>query len=158
MTSGTQTTLLRLAAPRDEETLRALAWRLTAFDLPPWRRPEDIANADARDMIAAVHDGSPDNQVWLAERDGVAAGCLHVLLTTDFFGTRHAHVSVIATTAAAEGSGVGRLLMAHAEAWARERGQSLLTLNVFAANARAQRFYERAGMAPEMLRYAKRLE
>lgn len=158
MTSGTETITLRLAAAGDEETLRALAWRLTAFDLPPWRRPEDIANADARDMIAAARDGAPDNQVWLAERDGVAAGCLHVLLTTDFFGTRHAHVSVIATTAAAEGSGVGRLLMAHAEAWARERGQTLLTLNVFAANARAQRFYERAGMAPEMLRYAKRLE
>ena len=36
-------------------------------------------------------------------------------------------------------------------------GQSLLTLNVFAANERARRFYERAGLAPEMLKYAKPL-
>ena len=74
-------------------------------------------------------------------------------MTTDFFGTRHAHISVIATTEAAEGSGVGRALLAHAEAWARERGLTLLTLNVFASNARARRFYEKAGWAPEMLKY-----
>ena len=108
-------------------------------------------------MIAAVRDGSPDNEVWIAERSGVVAGCLHVLLTTDFFGTRHAHISVIATTEAAEGSGAGRALLAHAEQWARDRGQALLTLNVFASNARARRFYERAGLAPEMLKYAKPL-
>lgn len=76
---------------------------------------------------------------------------------TDFFGRHHAHISVIATTAAAEGTGVGRALMEFAEAWARERHLPLLTLHVFAANTRARRFYERAGMAPEFLKYAKEL-
>jgi ribosomal protein S18 acetylase RimI-like enzyme len=150
-------TAIRAARPADEAALRSLALRLSAFPLPPWRRAEDIATADARDMIAAVRDDSPDNEVWIAERSGVVVGCLHVLLTTDFFGTRHAHISVIATTEAAEGSGAGRALLAHAEQWARERGQSLLTLNVFAANERARCFYERAGLAPEMLKYAKPL-
>jgi len=153
----THGTLIRPAIPADEALLTTLAWRLTAFVLPSWRRPEDIATADARDMIAAVRDGSPDNEVWVAERSGVAAGCLHILLATDFFGTRHAHISVIATTEAAEGTGTGRALLSHAEEWTRKRGQSLLTLNVFAANERARRFYERAGLAPEMLKYAKRL-
>src|SRR5690606_29159690 len=63
-------------------------------------------------------------------------------------------ISVIATTGAAEGTGVGRALMAHAETRARERGLSLLTLNVFATNARARRFYERAGYAVEMVKSA----
>jgi ribosomal protein S18 acetylase RimI-like enzyme len=141
----------------DRAALLALAERLTSFALPLWRQPEDIATADARDMIAAVTAGATDNQVWIAEHSGEVAGCLHVLVTTDFFGTRHAHISVIATTVAAEGSGVGRALLAHAEVWARERGLTLLTLNVFAANARARRFYEKAGWAPEMLKYAKPL-
>jgi GNAT superfamily N-acetyltransferase len=150
-------TLIRPALVADETFLTTLAWRLTDFDLPSWRRPGDIAMADARDMVAALREGSPDNEVWVAERSGVAAGCLHILLATDFFGTRHAHISVIATTEAAEGTGIGRALLAHAEQWARDRGQLLLTLNVFAANERARRFYERAGLAPEMLKYAKPL-
>jgi ribosomal protein S18 acetylase RimI-like enzyme len=75
----------------------------------------------------------------------------------DFFGRHHAHISVIATSEAAEGTGVGRALMEYAEQWARKRNLTLLTLHVFAANARARRFYEKAGMAPEFLKYAKEL-
>ena len=108
-------------------------------------------------MMAAVRAGSPDNEVFVAERAGTPVGCLHVLGDTDFFGDRHAHISVIATTEAAEGTGVGRALLEHAEAWSRHRGYALLTLNVFAANDRARRFYERAGMAAEMMKYVKPL-
>jgi GNAT superfamily N-acetyltransferase len=106
-------------------------------------------------MIEAVRAGSPDDEVLIAERDGVPVGCLHILAKTDFFGARHAHISVLATTVAAEGSGVGRALVAHAEAWALARGYARLTLNVFAANDRARRVYERAGFAPELMAYSK---
>ena len=148
---------IRAATAADEVALVELAGRLAAFDLPPWRKPEEIATADARDMVAAVRAASPESEVFVAERGGVPVGCLHVLETTDFFGTRHAHISVLATTVAAEGSSVGRALAEHADVWARRRGHSLLTLNVFAANERARRFYERAGFVPEMLKYAKPL-
>jgi ribosomal protein S18 acetylase RimI-like enzyme len=89
-----------------------------------------------------------------AARRSVACTCSR---RPDFFGNRHAHISVVATTEAAEGSGVGRALLEYAEAWSRQRGYSLLTLNVFAANDRARRFYERAGLTAEMLRYVKPL-
>ena len=146
---------LRRATPADEPVLAALATRLSAFELPSWRTPHDISDADARAMIAAVAAGDPDNDVLIAERDGKVVGCLHVLAVTDFFGLRHGHVSVIATTDAAEGSGVARALMAHAERWTTERGLPLLTLNMFAGNARARRFYEVAGFEVEMVKYAK---
>lgn len=139
----------------DEATLSDLATRLASFELPAWRTPAEIARADARDMIASVRAAQPDNQVVVAEQKGTVVGCLHILATTDFFGTRHAHISVIATSEAAEGKGVGRALMAYAEDWTRQRQLSLLTLNVFATNTRARRFYEQAGMAPELLKYAK---
>jgi ribosomal protein S18 acetylase RimI-like enzyme len=137
--------------------LAALATRLSGFELPSWRAPQDISDADARAMIAAVAAGDPDNEVLIAERDGEVVGCLHVLAVTDFFGLRHGHVSVIATTNAAEGSGVARALMAHAERWTAERGLPLLTLNMFAGNARAQRFYEKGGFQIEMLKFAKQV-
>ena len=62
---------------------------------------------------------------------------------------------MIATTSAAEGSGVARALIAEAERWTAERGLPLLTLNMFAGNGRARRFYEVAGFDVEMVKYAK---
>lgn len=146
---------LRAATAADEPALASLAERLAAFELPAWREGREIAEADARAMLAAVAAADPDNQVLMAERDGEVVGCLHILAATDFFGLRHGHVSVIATTRDAEGSGVARALIAHAEAWTEERGLPLLTLNMFAGNARARRFYEIAGFEPEMIKYAK---
>jgi ribosomal protein S18 acetylase RimI-like enzyme len=148
---------IRAAVSADAETLTALARRLGAIPLPPWRSPDEISSADAREMIEAVASGSRDNEVFIAERDGQAVGCLHMLTMTDFFGRAHAHISVIATSDAAQGTGVGRALMGKAEEWSRARGMSLLTLNVFNGNARARRLYERAGFAPETVKYAKRL-
>jgi ribosomal protein S18 acetylase RimI-like enzyme len=146
---------LRRATAADERALAVLAARLTAFELPSWRAPRDISEADARAMLAAVVSGDPDDEVLIAERAGEVVGCLHVLAVTDFFGLRHGHVSVIATTEAAEGSGVARLLIEHAEQWTAERGLPLLTLNMFAGNARARGFYEKGGFQIEMVKYAK---
>ena len=146
---------LRRATAADGPALAVLATRLVAFELPPWRAPHEISDADARAMIAAAAAGDPDDEVLIAERDGDVVGCLHLLAMTDFFGLRHGHVSVIATTASAEGSGVARMLIEHAERWTAERGLPLLTLNMFAGNTRARRFYEIAGFEVEMVKYAK---
>jgi Acetyltransferase (GNAT) family len=60
-------------------------------------------------MMNAVRAGSPDTEVLIAERGGTVVGCLHMVTPTDFFGRRHAHITVIATSEAAEGTGVGRM-------------------------------------------------
>jgi GNAT superfamily N-acetyltransferase len=148
---------LRPATAADQPALAVLAARLTAFELPVWRAPREISDADGRAMIAAAAAGDQDDEVLIAERDGEVVGCLHVLAVTDFFGLRHGHVSVIATTESAEGSGVARRLIERAEQWTAERGLPLLTLNMFAGNARARRFYEIAGFEVEMVKYAKQV-
>jgi ribosomal protein S18 acetylase RimI-like enzyme len=148
---------IRAATRDDEATLLNLATRLTEFELPPWRTAREIADADGRAMMSAVRHPSSDDEVFIAERNGAVVGCLHMQAPTDFFGRPHAHISVIASTRESEGSGVGRALMAHAEVWARERGLTLMTLNVFATNARARRFYEIAGYTAETMRYVKLL-
>jgi len=147
--------VIRRATMADEGALLALASRLAHFELPAWRSAGEVIEADGRDMVNAVAGGNPEHEVFLAESGAVPSGCLYVLVATDFFGRRHGHVSVIVTSEAAEGSGVGRALLVHAEEWARRRGLPLLTLNVFAGNARARRFYENGGFTVEMLKYVK---
>src|SRR5687767_4931174 len=97
--------ILRPATRSDESLLRGFALRLTQFPLPRWRTPADIADADAAAMLKAIEAGSRDEEVVIAERGGEAVGCLHILRSTDFFGRRHGHVSVLATTERAEGTG-----------------------------------------------------
>jgi ribosomal protein S18 acetylase RimI-like enzyme len=155
MRSSDASVTVRLASRGDEATVSQLAARLADFGLPRWRVPEEISSADARAMSNAITAAGADDQVFIAERHGQAVGCLHVLAATDFFGRRHAHISVIAVTAVAEGTGVGNVLVAHAEKWAQGRGFTLVTLNVFAENARARRLYERHGFVPEIVKYAK---
>ena len=148
---------IRPATREDAPLLTALAARLASFPLPSWRPPDSIAHADAGAMMEAIEEDKDDNEVVIAERDGVPVGCLHILVINDFFGVSHGHVSVLATTVEAEGTGVARALMAFAEQWTTARGLSLMTLNVFAGNERARRFYDRVGFEVEMLKYAKRL-
>jgi GNAT superfamily N-acetyltransferase len=56
-----------------------------------------------------------------------------------------------------EGKGVGRALLDAIEAWSVASRHRFLTLNVFVANAHAQKFYERAGYAPDTMRYYKKM-
>lgn len=52
---------------------------------------------------------------------------------------------------ALRGTGVGQALYGHAVAFARESGCYNVTLNVWALNPSALRFYERRGMAPQKI-------
>ena len=148
---------IRLASRDDERALMKLSERMANFAVPAWRSAGEITEADGRSMVASVGLGHPDSEVFIAELRGETAGCLHMLIARDFFGRRHAHISVIAVSDRAEGTGVGRALMDYGEAWARARALPLITLNVFAANERARRLYEKAGFTVELLKYAKPL-
>ena len=148
---------IRKAVAADERHVLDLSSRMANFELPPWRTPDEITGADAREMLEAMRSGHADSEVFIAERQGEIAGCLHMVVASDFFGRRHAHLSVIAISEKAEGTGAGRALMEFADQWARARSLPFITLNVFAANARARRLYERCGYDVELLKYAKRL-
>lgn len=149
---------IRLATPADRGFLSSLADRLADFDRPEWRTHAEIAEGDRRALFEALDDPRPGTELFIAELDGTSAGCLLMWTLEDYFSEQwHAHVSVIAVTRAAEGHGVGRALMEHAEQWARERGHACVTLSVFEGNRRAQALYERAGYATEMRRMIKRL-
>jgi ribosomal protein S18 acetylase RimI-like enzyme len=149
---------IRSATPADRATLSALADRLADFDRPAWRSREEIAEGDRRALFEALDSPRSGTELFIAELEGRPAGCLLMWTLQDYFSQRpHAHVSIVAVTREAEGHGVGRALMAHAEVWARERGYDNITLSVFVGNARAQSLYERMGYTAEMRRMIKRI-
>ena len=149
---------IRSATSADREFLHRLADRLADFERPAWRSRQEIAEGDRRALEDAIDNAQPGTELFVAEMAGEAAGCLLMWTLADYFTQQwHAHISVIAVTKDAEGKGVGRALMEHAEAWARERGHGSVTLSVFEGNQRARALYERAGYTTEMRRMIKRL-
>jgi ribosomal protein S18 acetylase RimI-like enzyme len=96
--------------------------------------------------------------VATAYDQGTPLGLLVMKPDFDYF-TDHprAYVEILVVSEEAEGRGVGRALMSHAEQWGRERGCHEVVLDVFANNPSAIAFYERIGFAPDHLRMSKSL-
>lgn len=151
--------VIRPATPEDTGFILSLAPRFVGFALPKGRRkPETLAGIRG-DIERALRDTPSADRFFVAEETG--AGCvgfLHLQVQRDFFtGARACHVSDLAVAAGRDGRGIGRALLAHAEAWASENRCKLMTLSVFPANTRARRLYERAGFVIDLLRMAKPL-
>lgn len=146
--------IIRPAQPGDRDFVVALADRLVSFDVPAFRTKAELADGDRRALAAWFDEPKPDEALFVAELVGKPAGCAYLVTLVDYFNERpHAHLSVLAVTAAAEGKGVGSALLDRAEAWARERGSDRLTLSALVTNSRARALYERRGFSGEYIRY-----
>jgi GNAT superfamily N-acetyltransferase len=131
-----------------------LAERLVSFDVPHWREKPELVAGDRRALAQWFDARKNDEALFIAELDGVPAGCAFLVTLVDYFNERpHAHLSVLAVAANAEGKGVGSALLDRAIAWARERRSDRLTLSALVTNARARALYERKGFGGEYIRY-----
>ncbi|HEY3204595.1 MAG TPA: GNAT family N-acetyltransferase [Thermoanaerobaculia bacterium] len=150
---------IRAGVPQDLDRLKVIAARLSAFGPPPWRRGEDIVEAEVGTLRRFFAGTSRDSALLVAEsREGVALGFVYLETLTDYFtGQKHGHIGILAVGNEAEGKGVGGRLLDASEGWARSQGYRLLTLNVFDGNRRARAVYEHLGYMPETLRYVKTL-
>ncbi|HJU07745.1 MAG TPA: GNAT family N-acetyltransferase [Rhodanobacteraceae bacterium] len=151
---------IRPAHAGDDEFILSLVERFVDFELPAWRKRNDCANGIRRDLKRALDQLPASETLFVAEdENGERLGFLRVQKTRDFFsGRANCHVSDIAVAPGCEGRGVGRTLLAHAEAWAKKQRCTLITLAVFPRNTRARELYERAGFAEDLLRLAKRVK
>ncbi len=146
---------IREAGPDDAEAIAAMTLRLV---------PESAVGRDVsafRDYFSRPKaDIQPGTRTVVAcDADGTPVGYLMVRPDTEYFsGEARAYIERLATTAAAEGTGVGRQLMAWAEAWARSEGFRTIALDVFANNARARRFYGRNGYEEDFLQMVRTLD
>lgn len=150
---------VRHVRPDDRDFVLEVARRFADVELPQSLTAERVADG-TRAFLGGVLDRltTTDCFVVAESADGRPLGFLYAHERDDFFGgPAYGHVSEIAVAAHAEGTGAGGALMREAERWAAERGFERLTLNVFATNDRARRFYERLGYATETVTYAKSL-
>jgi GNAT superfamily N-acetyltransferase len=156
---------VRSARPSDREFVLDLAERLVSFEVPAWREKTELVTGDRRALAqwfdALAQDDSragaqraEAEAMYIAELDGRPAGCAYLVTLVDYFNERpHAHVSVLAVTAEAEGKGVGTALIDQSVAWAKARNSDRLTLSALVTNSRARALYERKGFGGEYIRY-----
>jgi GNAT superfamily N-acetyltransferase len=132
---GSITTTIRTMTLADAEQVAALAGELGY--------PSSPAQIEARFRRV---DGNPDSRVFVAaDPDGKVWAWVHVfghhLLESD----GQAEVGGLIVDSRARGRGIGRSLMAAAEAWARERGYTRLTVRSNTIRTEAHRFYQDLG-------------
>lgn len=157
---------IRSATPEDTAALDALehesAIHHAAIDPDRWQAPslEDVAAhrrhwlaAKPRDeaLVAVAGDGTVVGMIelWL-RRPSTVPGSAQIQRVTVSLG--------IAVTSAWRGHGVGTALLQAAEAWARDRGATRMSLGLDAFNTGALRLYERMGYESWGLEMDKAIE
>lgn len=150
--------LIRLAED-DDDFILALVPRFADFSLPPWRRRHECIEGIRNDLLRHLEEQPANSYLFVAEdADGERVGFVHLQRTEDFFtGRSNCHISDLAVSPRHERKGVGKALLAHAEAWAREHHCQLVTLAVFPGNENARALYAACGYATDLLRLAKPL-
>jgi GNAT superfamily N-acetyltransferase len=150
---------VRPARPEDAEFILALVPQLLAFGPPSWRDIEQMLETDTLTIVRSLRGESDRATVFVAEdHTGKLLGFIHLCGETDYYTRAECgHIADIVVAPEARGCGVGEAFLAAGEAWARDRGYSLLTLNVFLENRHARALYERTGFNAETVRYVKGL-
>jgi GNAT superfamily N-acetyltransferase len=137
-------------------TIRAITegpdWS-AAFAVMRELRPHlDEATFTARCREARARDGYT---LWGAFDGGDLLAVLGVRLLVDLLHGPHLYVDDLVVTASARSRGLGPLLLAHAEALAREAGGLGLRLRTGIDYLPARRFYEREGWQARAVVYKK---
>jgi ribosomal protein S18 acetylase RimI-like enzyme len=143
------------------------ALRACFIELQTWERqfepsmppPEDAADPYLADMLERC--AASSGQVFVAEQDGAIAGfvCLMARVPPDLDDSLepYSYISDLVVRAAYRGRGIGRRLMAAAEAAARAAETKRLKIGVLVANKRAFEFYRAGGFRQFAIQLVKDL-
>lgn len=106
--------------------------------------PDDLG--PYRDAFAAI-DATPSEELIVAELEGAVVGCvqLSVLPSLTRGAATRGHLEGVRVSSAHRGTGLGRQLIDHAVARARDHGCRRMQLTTDVRRPDAHRFYERLG-------------
>ena len=139
--------------------MAGLVSSLLEFGSPAWKDAEALAPGFAEVLAGAVRAQDPRSTVLIAEsKDGTRLGFISLRVRDDVTGVERGHVADLGVVQEARRMGVGSALMRAGEAWARERGFPVLSLDLWATNDRARAFYETLGYSAESSSLFKRLD
>jgi GNAT superfamily N-acetyltransferase len=125
---------VRGARPNDAAALASLAGELGY--------PATDAQMGAR--FAAVS-SNPDHAILVAEHGGMVVGWIHATLTQSLETDRCAEIRGLVVGRNHRGSGIGTMLVAAAEGWARERGCPRIRVRTNVTREDAGAFYTKLG-------------
>lgn len=123
--------------------------------VPPAAQPSPTASSAAEhvnlgagqlEAFAAI-DGDPNNQVYVAEREGKVVGSFQLtfIRQLSYGGCLVAQVESVHVHSSQRSHGIGRRMMEYALAEARRRGALRIQLTSSVRRTRAHEFYERLG-------------
>lgn len=150
---------IRAAGEADSEFVAGFVASLLEFASPAWKDAEALAPGFAAVLASAVRAQDSRSTVLIAQSpDGTRLGFISLTVRGDVTGAERGHVADLGVIEDARRMGVGSALMRAGEAWARERGLPVLSLDLWATNERARAFYETLGYSAESLCLFKRLD
>ena len=117
--------------------------------------PADAADVAARLVAFGRQHGAA---IWVAERSGAVAGLATAHVITSIHKTEPvAMLTVLVVGARHRHHGIGRALVRHAEAWAVERGATVISLTSALRRTEAHDFYKTLGYEHTGVRLARTL-
>jgi len=142
---------IRIRAARDDELDTVAALTVEAYAQYAATMAPDAWSMFAQG-IANVRARTTDGRLLVAERDGALAGAVTVFLDWRGAQSDAASVSLLAVPPQFRGEGIGRALMAHCVAWAREEGKRRVVITVTQEMEVARDLTESMGFtrAPEL--------
>jgi GNAT superfamily N-acetyltransferase len=96
----------------------------------------------------------PDQEAFVAEVDGAVVGLCHVQGVRMLISEGYAEIQALVVSAARQGEGLGRRLVAHACDWAFARGYERVRLRSNVTREAAHAFYEHLGFEKAKASYA----
>jgi GNAT superfamily N-acetyltransferase len=113
----------------------------------------DVPSSGVKERLARIL-ARTDQRFLIAEDDGRPVGWLHAAMAVYLEADPFVMIAGLVVDNSRRNQGVGRMLMDHAERWAREQQCSLVRLSSSAGRVGAHRFYEHLGYTRVKTQYA----
>ena len=104
----------------------------------------DVSASDVAARLSRIL-SRPDQQLLVGDLDGRPVGWLHALISEYVDAEAYVTIGGLVVDKRFRRTGIGRILMAEAEAWATKRGYSIVRLSSTSARTGAHRFYQELG-------------
>jgi len=113
----------------------------------------EVTPAVAKERLARIL-ARTDQRFFIAEDDGRPVAWLHAIKGEYLEADPFVMIAGLVVDRTCRSRGIGRMLMDHAEQWAKEQHCSLVRLSSSAGRVAAHRFYERLGYTVVKTQYA----
>ncbi|WP_074499266.1 N-acetyltransferase [Thalassotalea sp. PP2-459] len=148
--------VIREAQKSDHPFIFELSPNLAEVAQLEWHSDDTIQKMQYGYIAEMLAETSHPNATFIAEANNVSLGFIHVRTHKDSIsGETCGTVPLLAVSSKSQGLGIGKLLINHAEKWAKNLGCRLLHLEVFANNKKADSFYQDLGFKPETVHMIK---